>query len=478
MAIKRTKQILASQALSRLGWIGKGVKVGHPMDTDRFWISFDPAVIANPDVAMAAWRKLNGLEAYAQLTDSELKEALKNPNHKFAPRELNNVNVISNQFDDDDSYRVFHEKHVSTKNNKRVIIRRCTTETIIAEMRPEKEMWGIYDRSPKLCPRVAAIAQGKDPNKACDCKLEAHLRLIIPALLEVAKLPHGYFELDTSAWRDDANIFTALGYHQQNSGDPYGIPLSQIPFRIWRETSNYSFVNNKGKAEQKNESVIQMSATDEHMARIRKMQPILVVQVQAASPNSDEELEPTALEDAEFDEAETHDEGNESPVDFTPLEELVLELDKTCQRYLGFSGEVIIAHFNCKDYTAFFALYPTWDAISAAVTRLIVEAEIPARVYGTRTVQNGETSVKYLMNYGFGHVFAYSRDEFKIEGYDKDKDYTSLVNGKAVQRNLRFLGDHFFSEVFQRDFLLIRLKLNEKNNLDIAEVRDPKTIPM
>lgn len=474
MAIKRTKQILASQALPRLGWIHKGVKVGHPMDTDRFWISFDPTVIANPDAALAAWRSLNGLEPYAQLTDNELKEALKNPNHKFAPRELSNVFIISNQFDDDDGYRVYHEKQVKTANNKRVMVRRCTTETIVAEMKQGKDFWGIYDRSPKPCLRVIASAQGKDPNNACDCKLEAHLRLVIPALLDAARLPYGYFELDTSAWRDDANIYTALGYTQQNWADPYGIPLSQVPFRLWRESSSYNFMNAKGKSEQKNEAVIHMAASDEHMARVRQMQPILVRQIQAASPLPAEELEPTELEEVDFNEAES----DESPVDFTPLEELVLELDKACQRYLGFSGETILAHFNCKDYAAFFALYPTWDAISAAVTRLLVEAEISIRVYGTRTVQKDESGVKYLMNFGFGHVFAYSRDEFKIEGYDKDMDYTSMVNDKAVQRNLRFLGDHFFSEVFQRDFVIIRLKLNEKNNLDIAEVRDPKAIPM
>jgi hypothetical protein len=477
MAIKRTRAILASQALPRLGWIHKGIHVGHPMDTDRFWISFDPSVVADPDAAMEAWQGLYGLKPFAQLKPQALKEALKNPEHNFAPAVLNNVYVISNQFDDDDGYRSFFEKHVKTANNKRIMTRRCTGETIVAEMR--QDAFGIYDRSHKACLRVAAESSGKDPNKACDCKLEGHLRLIIPALLDAANLPHGYFELETSAWRDDANIYTALGYTQQNWGDNYGVPLSQIPFTIWREGTEYSYLDSNAKAAKKFEFVIHMAATDEYMASIRNQKPIVLVrQVPAAAPVFEDEAEEAWVDAG--DEPET-DEGEEVVTDTTLLsgdEKLVNDLDTTSTRYLGLPSETILQHFACKTYSDLFAKFPSWDAICAAVTRMLTETELPVRVYGVRTMQKDESSVKYLLNFGFGVVYAHSRDTFApIKGYDKNQDYTSVVTGKVVKRNLRFLGDHFFSEVFGRDFILVRLKLNGNNNLDIAEITDPETIP-
>lgn len=472
MAIKRNRAIRASQALPRLGWIHKGIHVGHPMDTDRFWISFDPQSVANPDAAMAAWRNLNGLEAYAHLNDKALKEALKNPEHKLAPRFLSDVYVISNDFDDDDSYRSFFEKHITTKNNKRVMTRRCTGEHIVVEMR--QDAFGIYDRNHKACPRVAAEAAGKDPNKACDCKLEGHLRLLIPALLDAANLPHGYFELETSAWRDDANIYTALGYTQQNWGDAYGIPLSQIPFLLWRELQEYGYIDNKGQPAKKIEAVIHMKATDAYMSSVRNQKPIVLVRQIPVAPEQEEAWED--MPDAE--ESEPVQEPAEEPSQFSNDEKLVQDIDKDSLRYLGFSGESLLSRFDCKTYKDFLAKYPSWEEISMAVTKMLIETETPVRAYGVRTVQKDETSVKYLMNYGFGHVYAYSRDEFKVQDYDKEADYSSMLNGKVIKRNLRFLGDHFFSEVFGHEYLLISLKLNGENNLTIAEIRDPSAIPM
>jgi hypothetical protein len=479
MPIKRTRAIIASQALPRLGWIHKGIHVGHPMDTDRFWISFDPLAVADPEAAMKAWQGLNGLQPFAHLSDKELKEALKNPEHNFAPLYLNNVYVISNQFDDDDSYRSFYEKHIKTNAGKRVMTRRCTGEHIVAEMR--EDAWGIYNRSHKPCARVLAEAAGKDPNKACDCKLEGHLRLIIPALLDAAKLPHGYFELETSAWRDDTNIYTALGYTQQNWGDPYGNPLSHIPFQIWRERTEYSYLDAKGKSAQKIEYVIRMSATDEYMEELRNQKPIVLVRQipSAEAPVFEDEAEEwvEASSEAETDYNEAEETVTDS-AEFSGDEKLVSDLDKTSARYLGLPSETILQHFACKTYSDFFAKFPSWDAISAAVTRMLTETELPVRVYGVRTIQKDESSVKYLLNFGFGMVYAHSRDAFaNLKGYDKNQDYTSVVNGKAVKRNLRFLGDHFFSEVFGRDYVLVRLKLNGNNNLDIAEIIDPETIP-
>lgn len=295
MPIKRLHRINPARAIPVLGYISKGLKLGNaPLDTNRFWVSFNPKLFSPAEIARMEkqWAEFHGLSAMPDsngssngfltlwktmggadkakdgkvITEASAKRAILSsgvfPNgteHNYAAKRLDGLTLITDDANDDISYESWLEWRVRNKQNDLKLLIRCDMET--QHLRMNKDTWRL-ERSDVPCQR--------ESKTSCQCKPSITLRVVYWDFMKRYRIPYGYFVIQSGAWNDDSNILPSLGYIQQNYAEAYDIPMSKIPFSVWREPFTYTYVDN-GNNKTKTDHVIKLAATSDFILSLGTM---------------------------------------------------------------------------------------------------------------------------------------------------------------------------------------------------------------
>lgn len=160
--------------------------------------------------------------------------------------------------------------------------------------------------------------------------------------------------------------------------------------------------------------------------------------------------------------------------------EAITKFSEACEKFFGMTMEAFLDGHTIEDFSV---QYPDLDSMKQAAIEAAVTGtpKLQLRVYGVKTeaVNSGE-GVRYLIPFGFGSVYAYSRKDFEDNtDFDAHGDYYDHIN--SAQRNLQDIGNHSFAQVFKRDYLLMTLRYTEAKNghaggkLAIESILDPIT---
>lgn len=307
--IKKSHTINPSRIVPLLGYIGKGVKVDNaPIDTDRFWLSPNPKFFSPSDCALMQlrWREYHkldpipldasGKEAYkpvwvsrggdAKMSEAQVKRALltkgKFPDgseHHYAPKILEGLSLLTSSIHDDSSYEAHMEMFYKTKQGEMKLVIRCDLEQ--QNLRMNTETWRLEQ---------VDIPCQRDTEKSCKCKPSIALRLVYRDFAAFAHLPYGYFAMQSGSWHDDSNLQPALGYVEQNYSQPYAIPMSEIPLKLWRESKTYSYLDN-GQNKSKTDNVLKLFVTDGFIKSLTDKEAVSYYPSLSAAPAPEPEKE-------------------------------------------------------------------------------------------------------------------------------------------------------------------------------------------
>lgn len=369
MAIKRTqRQINPSRVIPVLGYISKGVKVANaPIDTNRFWVNFNSKIFSpaelvkveqywrdyheltqypEPEQWLSVWKSTGGADekttgnAKVKMTPADAKRSILTtgmlPNgmaHSYGAKRLDGLTLITDDHLDDISYESWLEWHYRNKQDELKMLIRCDTETQV--MRMNRDTWRL-ERSDIPCQR--------DTETGCQCKPTIQLRVVYWDFMKRFHLPFGYFVVQSGAWHDDNNILPSLGYIQQTYADAYGIPLSRIPFSIWREPYTYSY-DDKGKTKTKTDNVIKLAATTDFILSLESMPHIKRKVSDSEAPN-----EPAPSVDPQIDEdelawqslaAQIDEDEPDIDLDFDPFDNAIAMHDELLSPDADYDGQAI-----------------------------------------------------------------------------------------------------------------------------------------
>jgi hypothetical protein len=313
-----------------------------------------------------------------------------------------------------------------------------------------------YSRQPIACQRKA------DGTCPLQCNERGYLYFIMPEFSAAVGVL-GFFRLDTSSPLDIKHIYSVLSTTQSFYG-----AINATSYGLTRvEKSFTQMVNGKPS----NTKHWMLLLTSNHDAKPAEA-PSLI-----AAPSA-----VPALPDGIGFGGEVIDDADDETTLPDNAEELIRKLNEYSNRYLGFTLETLLEALGFDSPLALLKAFPSWDALCSRVTVLIVEEALPVRVYGTKTQKRKDSeAVEYLLPFGFNLVKAYTREEFqKGMGFDARKDYVTVTEeGQNISLNLSFVGDHFFAEVFGREYLHLQISLNEHKKLVVERITDPlTTIPM
>jgi predicted RNA-binding Zn-ribbon protein involved in translation (DUF1610 family) len=156
--------------------------------------------------------------------------------------------------------------------------------------------------------------------------------------------------------------------------------------------------------------------------------------------------------------------------------EALTKFQEGCARFFGCSVEHFLGE---ESLDAFLEAHPNLDAIKAAVIERIIVNNMQIRVYGVKTETYGEDGIRYLLTFGFGSVYAYSRDDFEANTiFDAHGTYFDHVLHES--RSINEIGNHSFQQTFKREYLLLALRWTEAKGskeggkLAIKAILDPE----
>lgn len=306
MAIKRQHKINPARQIPLLGYISKGVMLANsPIDTDRFWVNFNPKFFNRHEVyhLRLLWDRYHEIDPFpvnsAQkedwqglwinhggkegTTSEQAKRSILTSGefpdgnlHNFAPERLNHLTLITDDYQDESSYEAWLEWRTKTKADKMQLLIRCDLEKQV--LRLNKETWRV-ESSDIPCQREAK-------ENPCKCKPSIHLRLVYWPFLKYANIPFGYFVVQSGSWYDDSSISPALGFIKQNYSEPFNISMSRIPLTLWREKKKHSYTDGTERRS-RTDAVICLSATAEFVfAMTDKLNENYVREAPQLDPNA------------------------------------------------------------------------------------------------------------------------------------------------------------------------------------------------